>query len=105
MSLGFAKFLLQGERARFIINHILLEQDKAAILRGEQTPELALGFSINSYKQLKESLDTEGVHFFNCLAWLIASKRVEIVAVRPKEGGGIAHQKTGMAIDVLFEKM
>ena len=105
MSLGFAKFLLQGGRCRFIINHILSEQDKAAILRGEQTPESALGFSINSYKQLKESLDTEGVHFFNCLAWLIASKRVEIVAVRPKDGVGMAHQKTGIFSDGQNEVM
>lgn len=107
MSLGFAKFLWQGGRARFIINHILSEKDKAAILRGEQMPESALGFSISRYRELKESLDTEGVHFFNCLAWLIASKRVEIVAVRPKEGGGIAHQKTGIFSDgqneVLFD--
>lgn len=107
LSLGFAKFLLQGGRARFIINHILSAQDKAAILRGEQTPESALGFSLNSYRQLKESLDTEGVHFFNCLAWLIASKRVEIIAIRPKAGGGMAHQKTGIFSDgqneVLFD--
>jgi superfamily II DNA or RNA helicase len=62
---------------------------------------------MTDYKGLKESLDTEGVHFFNCLAWMIASKRVEIVAVRPKEGNGIAHQKTGIFSDgqneVLFD--
>ncbi len=107
LSLGFAKFILQGGRARFIINHIVSEHDKEAILKGEKTPESELGFSINSYRQIKESLDSEGVHFFNCLAWLIASKRVEIVAVRPKGTYGIAHQKTGIFSDgqneVLFD--
>lgn len=96
---------MQGGKARFTINHILLEQNKAAILRGEQTPESALGFSLNSYRQLKESLDTEGVHFFNCLAWLIASKRVEIIAIRPKTGNGMAHQKTGIFSDGQNEVM
>ena len=107
LAFGFAKFLHNGGRGRFVINHILSEKDKAAILMGEQNPESALRFSMTDYKGLKESLDTEGVHFFNCLAWMIASKRVEIVAVRPKEGNGIAHQKTGIFSDgqneVLFD--
>jgi superfamily II DNA or RNA helicase len=107
LALGFAKFIAQGGRARFIINHILSEQDKEAILNGEQYPESVLDFAVSNYKDLKVSLDSEGIHFFNCLAWLIASKRVEIVAVRPKVGDGIAHQKTGIFSDgqneVLFD--
>ena len=107
LAFGFAKFLHNGGRGRFVINHILSEKDKAAILRGEQNSASALDFAMTDYLGLKKSLDTEGVHFFNCLAWMIASKRVEIVAVRPKEGSGIAHQKTGIFSDgqneVLFD--
>lgn len=99
LAFGFAKFLHNDGRARFVINHILSEKDKAAILRGEQNPSSALNFAMTDYQGLKKSLDTEGIHFFNCLAWMIASKRVEIVAVRPKEGSGIAHQKTGIFSD------
>jgi superfamily II DNA or RNA helicase len=104
LALGFTKFLLNGGRCRFIINHILSEQDKAIILRGGQGADLP--YPLADYERLKASLDSEGIHFFNCLAWLIAEKRVEIVAIRAKNGQGIAHQKTGIftdgANDVLF---
>jgi superfamily II DNA or RNA helicase len=103
LALGFAKFLMQGGRARFIINHILSEKDKAAILMGEQNPESAFDFSLYSYNRLKESLDSESEHFFNCLAWLIASKRVEIVSVRPKNNMGISHYKSGVFTDSVNE--
>jgi superfamily II DNA or RNA helicase len=97
LALGFTKFLLNGGRCRFIINHILSEQDKAIILRGEQGVDLP--YPLADYERLKASLDSEGIHFFNCLAWLIAEKRVEIVAIRAKDGRGIAHQKTGIFTD------
>lgn len=99
LSIGFAKFIMQGGKARFVINNILSEHDKEAILKGENTSEPVFDFSINNYTALKESLDTEGVHFFNCLAWLISTKRVEIVSVKPKnEKGwqGMQHTKIGI---------
>jgi superfamily II DNA or RNA helicase len=102
LALGFAKFLLNGGHARFVINHILSENDKAAILRGEQKAVSDLPNPLENYERLKMSLDTEGVHFFNCLAWLIAEKRVQIVSVRPKGGTqGIAHYKSGIFSDGL----
>lgn len=97
MALGFTKFLLNGGRCRFIINQILSEQDKAIILRGGQGADLP--YPLSNYEQLKASLDSEGIHFFNCLAWLIAEKRIEIVAIRAKNGQGIAHQKSGIFTD------
>jgi superfamily II DNA or RNA helicase len=98
LALGFTKFILQGGQARLIINHILSTADKAAILRGSETATDALHFSIENYETLKRTLDDSGVHFFNCLAWLIATKRIEIVVVRPK-GQGISHYKSGIFSD------
>jgi superfamily II DNA or RNA helicase len=96
--LGFTKFILQGGQARLIINHILSSDDKAAVLRGAEMATDALHFSIDNYETLKKTLDDSGVHFFNCLAWLIATKRIEIVVVRPK-GQGISHYKSGIFSD------
>lgn len=107
LAVGFAKFLVNGGHARFIINHVLSEQDKDAILRGGQISDVAndLSFPLNDYEQLKKQLNEEGIHFFNCLAWLIAQKRVQIIAVRAKKGNGIAHQKSGIFSDGVHEVM
>jgi superfamily II DNA or RNA helicase len=102
LAIGFTKFLVQGGKGRFIINHILSEQDRAAIIHGNTTDESIFDFSILHYEHLKKSLDSFGEHFFNCLAWLVASKRIQIVAVRPKNGG-ISHYKSGVFTDGVHE--
>jgi superfamily II DNA or RNA helicase len=102
LAIGFTKFLVQGGKGRFIINHILSEQDKTAIILGNTTDERIFDFSIQHYEHLKKSLDSFGHHFFNCLAWLIASKKIQIVAIRPKNGG-ISHYKSGVFTDGTHE--
>lgn len=99
LALGFAKFLSNGGEVRMIVNHILSEQDKEAILSGQTTTEAAYDFSVQDIQRLKTSLDEYGRHFFECLAWLIASKRILIKAIRPKSHHGIAHYKSGVFSD------
>ncbi len=99
LSLGFAKFISNGGRARLIINHILSVQDKETLLTGSAGNVATDSFSINDFQTLRNALDSYGHHFFACLAWLIASERVQIRAIKPKYGRGIAHYKSGIFSD------
>lgn len=103
LALGFAKFLSNGGRVRMVINHILSQQDKDAVLVGHNSREQDYPFTIENFIELKSNLDAYGRHFFECLAWLIASKRIEIVAVRPRGNRGISHYKSGIFYDGTHE--
>lgn len=48
---------------------------------------------------LEKILDEYDTHFFECLAYLIAEKRIEIKVIKPKNGKGIAHYKSGVFSD------
>ncbi len=82
-----------------VINHILSEKDKTALLVGERSEEGTLDTTAINFDDLKRRLDGTGRHFFECLAWLIASQLLEIVVVRPKTGRGISHYKSGIFSD------
>ncbi len=99
LSLGFAKFLANGGQMRMVINHILSHNDKAAVIAGVQSVEADYLFSFHDFQNLRKSLDAYGRHFFECLAWLIAAKRIEIVAVKPRSDKGISHYKSGIFSD------
>lgn len=99
LALGFAKFLSNGGTVRMVVNHILSEQDKEAILKGQHTLESAFNFTVEDIQRIKSSLDEYGRHFFECLAWLISSKRIQIRAIKPKSSHGIAHYKSGVFSD------
>ncbi|WP_019988805.1 DEAD/DEAH box helicase family protein [Rudanella lutea] len=99
LALGFAKFISNGGRARLIINHILSQPDKEALLVGTSGGIAPNAFSTKDFQSLRQALDSYGHHFFSCLAWLIATERVQIRAIRPKHGRGIAHYKSGILGD------
>lgn len=99
LSLGFASFIFNGGKVRMVINHILSGKDKKAIIAGSENSEDDFDFSIRNFNQIREALDEYGVHFFNCLAWLIASNRIEIRSVKPLSNKGISHYKSGVLDD------
>jgi len=102
LSIGFAYFLKRGGKMRIIVNNILSEEDKSAIIKGQQKDveaKLENGI-INDILKLKEVLSKADQHFFNCLSWLIATNRLEIKATIPKRNStGIVHQKFGLFED------
>ncbi|MEQ8584079.1 MAG: DEAD/DEAH box helicase family protein [Marinoscillum sp.] len=102
LSIGFAYFLKRGGKMRIIVNNILSEEDKNAILKGQQRDikaNLEKGV-INDILKLKDVLSKSDEHFFNCLSWLIATNRLEIKATIPKRNkSGIVHQKFGIFED------
>ena len=98
LSLGFTNFLYAGGMMRMIINNVLSEKDKEAIRKGEMG-EIPTTFNLEDIRNLKETLSEYGVHFFECLAWLIANKRIQIKIIQPKELKGISHYKSGIFSD------
>lgn len=99
LSLGFATFLYNGGNVRMVVNHVLSQNDKDAIKIGTEgyVPDGVIDLS--NIKQLKRTLDDYSKHFFDCLAWLIANKKIQIKIIKPKYGKGIAHYKSGSFAD------
>lgn len=95
---GFAAFLYGGGRMRMIINDVLSEEDRNAIVVGESgitTPY----FDLNAIDCISYTLSKRDKHFFECLSWLIWNQRIEIKIITPKVGNGIAHSKCGVFSD------
>lgn len=99
LAFGFTKFLANGGHMRMAINQFLRKEDKEAIVKGlAQEPEEFYGKQL-SLAEIKNNLSETGIHFFNCIAWLIAQKRIEIKIIKPKGSPGIAHYKSGIFSD------
>lgn len=100
LSDGFATFLYNGGRMRMVINDILSINDRNAIMAGEEDVMIPF-FDLQNIEEVKQILSERDKHFFECLAWLIKSERLDIKIVVPKEGEGIAHSKCGLFSDGL----
>lgn len=99
LSVGFATFISKGGKMRMVINHLLSEKDKEAIQKAENLDGLKKIFDLTDVVSLGKVLDDYDTHFFECLAYLIAEKRIEIKVIKPKNGKGIAHYKSGVFSD------
>ncbi|SFA58586.1 Superfamily II DNA or RNA helicase [Pedobacter suwonensis] len=97
LSLGFAQFIYKGGKMRIVANHILSEEDKAAVIAGKNK-DVQIPFDLEDISSIRSGLDEYGKHFFKCLAYLIANDRIEIKIVKPKSKG-IAHYKDGIFRD------
>jgi superfamily II DNA or RNA helicase len=102
LSLGFAKFIHNGGILRIVLNDVLSEKDKIAIKSGQEEIVNA-PIDLSNLKQLTESLNDYGKHFFQCLAYLIAQDRIQIKIVKPKGRKGIVHYKSGVFSDGIDE--
>ncbi|MDP3930276.1 MAG: DEAD/DEAH box helicase family protein [Bacteroidota bacterium] len=97
--MGFATFISRGGKMKMVINHILSQKDKETIWMVEDRPDEIKVFDLTDIATLHQSLDEYGKHFFECLAYLILQKRIEIKVIKPKTGKGIAHYKSGIFSD------
>lgn len=95
---GFATFIANGGVMRMAINHIVSDKDKQAILDGTQK-NILQPFDLTDIRKLKSVLNEYDRHFFNCLAYLIQNKRIEIKIIKPLSGKGISHTKCGQFKD------
>lgn len=99
LSVGFATFISKGGKMRMVINHLLSSKDKEAISRVEDNPNEIRVFDLTDIVSLGRVLDEYDTHFFECLAYLISEKRIEVKVIKPKNGKGIAHYKSGVFSD------
>ena len=77
---------------RLIIHNILSDDDKNTIIRGLKG-SFDCSFDLKDIKNLNKSLSAHDKQFFDCLSWLIANKRIEILVIEPNTGNGISHTK------------
>lgn len=98
LSYSFATFIKNSGKMRMAINNIVSKQDKDAIDRGKQESQIET-FDLENLAELRKNLDEYGEQFFNCLAYLIHEKRIEICIIKPRETNGLAHTKKGQFSD------
>ena len=84
---------------RLIINDILSEQDKYALLQAKNEHYIIPALPLTDLVSLKEILSERGRHFFDCIAWLIKNERIQIKIISPKGSNGISHTKCGLFAD------
>jgi superfamily II DNA or RNA helicase len=101
LSLGFARFIANGGRMRMYINQFLTEEDYATIVAKPSAIENSI---LEDFHAMLKILSERDAHFFNCISFLIQTKRIDIRIVIPKSGG-IAHQKFGIFADTANNKM
>lgn len=95
---GFASFIANNGKIRLVINQIVSEEDKKAITKGEQG-DIIDCVDLSNFKELKKTFDEYQQQFFDCLAYLIKTKRIDIRIIKPRSKKGISHTKSGQFRD------
>ena len=95
---GFATFISKGGRMRLVINHIVSEEDKQAISKGIHGGIIDC-FDLTNFETLRQTFDEYQQQFFECLAFLIYDKRIDIRIIKPRNKKGISHTKSGQFRD------
>jgi len=95
---GFASFISKGGRMRLVINHIVSDEDKEAISKGIYGGVIDC-FDLTNFETLRQTFDEYQKQFFECLAFLIYNKRIDIRIIKPRNKTGIAHTKSGQFRD------
>ena len=95
---GFATFISTGGRMRLVINQIVSEEDKEAISKGVNGGFINC-FDLTNFETLRQTFDEYQQQFFECLAFLIYNKRIDIRIIKPRNKKGIAHTKSGQFRD------
>ena len=98
LSYGFAHFIANGGNMRMAINQVVSKQDKETIIMGLSDDPMS-PYDLTDLKKLKSTLDEYGLHFFECLAYMIQQKRIQIKIIRPIGKSGIEHKKLGIFDD------
>lgn len=95
---GFASFISNGGKMRLVINHIVSEEDKDAISKGVHGGVIDC-FDLTNFETLRKTFDEYQQQFFECLAYLIYNKRIDIRIIKPRNKKGISHTKSGQFRD------
>ena len=83
---------------RLVINHIVSKEDKQAISKGIHGGIIDC-FDLTNFDTLRRTFDEYQQQFFECLAFLIYDKRIDIRIIKPRNKKGISHTKSGQFRD------
>lgn len=100
LAYGFAVFIANKGKMRVVINDILSDEDKRAILLGQSQmiSDKLCERIIKDIEKMKETFSKADDLFFRCFSYLISVKRIEFVATLSAHGG-LAHDKYGIFTD------
>lgn len=99
LSYGFSVFLFNEGHMKLLINTAITDEDREAF-KGENSGYFCSpGFDLRDIKKLSATLSKRDKHFFECLSFLIAKKRIELKVLRPNNRNGISHSKCGIFSD------
>lgn len=99
LAYGFALFIANGGKMRVVINHILSDQDKEAIEKGQAGIVDKFEEDIlTDITKLCDTLSRQDKQFFECFSYLISTDRIEFVATMSRQGG-LGHDKYGVFSD------
>lgn len=102
LSLGMAQFIANNGRMNLYINKYI-SNDDYALLKGKYDEKFDEEL-VTSFTSLKKTFDQRDEHFFQCLAYLIATCRVNVKIVILTDGG-LPHEKYGIFTDEVGNKI
>ena len=102
LATGMAKFIMNGGKMNLYINQYVSNED-FNLLKGDYDDKfddtLALTFT-----QWKSTFEKRNEHFFQCIAYLIQTSRINIKVV-VLNNGGLPHEKYGIFTDEFGNKI
>lgn len=98
LSLSFARFIFKGGKITILTNHFYSKKDAEELLETKKVNFELIEDSIFSSDGIKDLLDGEQQHFYNCLRYLQENDRLRIQPVI-KIDGSMAHFKEGVFED------
>lgn len=99
LSYGFSVFLFNEGSMKLLINTAITDEDREAFKGKDSSYFYSTGFNLRDIKKLSATLSKRDRHFFECLSFLIAKKRIELKIISPNNRIGISHSKCGFFSD------
>ena len=98
LSLSFARFIYKGGNATIITNHFYSRNDAEELIGKNLIDYNLIENHFKSTESIKNLLEGEKQHFYNCLRYLQNNNRLRIQPVR-KKNGNMSHYKEGVFED------
>ena len=99
---GMARFIVNGGRMNLYINQYISKEDYE-LLKGQHDNNFDDDL-VTQFQSLLHTFKSRDTHFFQCLAYLIQSKRINVKIV-VLANGGLPHEKYGIFTDEVGNKI
>lgn len=99
---GMARFIVNGGTMNLYINQYVSKEDYE-LLKGLHDNKFDDEITFR-FKKLRDTFESRNEHFFQCLAYLIQKKRINVKIV-VLSNGGLPHEKYGIFTDEIGNKI